>query len=107
MLDVLVRYLHEVRKPAVVHKNVTSSNILLDEELDPHLSSCWMQALLPDSEFEVGPNGYHTSTLQTRRHNKQNVMCKAQFDALPVVCKCNNVTLQTKLKSENNWLEGS
>ena len=59
MFDVLVRYLHEVRKPAVVHKNVTSSNILLSEELDPHLSGCWMHAL-PDSEFEVGPSGYHT-----------------------------------------------
>ena len=107
MLDVLVRYLHEVRKPAVVHKNVTSSNILLSEELEPHLSGCWMQALLPDSEFEVGANGYHTLTLQTKCHNKQNIMCKAQYDALPVVYKCNNLNLQNKLKSEKNWLEGS
>ena len=32
------RYLHEVCSPPMVHKNIKSSNILLDAELNPHLS---------------------------------------------------------------------
>ncbi|EEF48700.1 strubbelig receptor, putative [Ricinus communis] len=33
-----VEYLHEVCSPSYVHKNIKSSNILLDLELNPHLS---------------------------------------------------------------------
>ncbi|URE20760.1 strubbelig-receptor family [Musa troglodytarum] len=36
----LIRYLHEVCAPSVVHKNIKSSNILLDAELNPHLADC-------------------------------------------------------------------
>lgn len=32
------RYLHEVCSPSLVHKNIKSSNILLDADLNPHLS---------------------------------------------------------------------
>lgn len=35
-----VRYLHDVCSPSIVHKNIKSSNILLDMELNPHLSDC-------------------------------------------------------------------
>ncbi|PIA43963.1 hypothetical protein AQUCO_01800193v1 [Aquilegia coerulea] len=35
-----VEYLHEVCSPSSVHKNIKSSNILLDVELNPHLSDC-------------------------------------------------------------------
>ncbi|KAM6562854.1 hypothetical protein CsatB_022852 [Cannabis sativa] len=35
-----VEYLHEVCSPPVIHKNIKSSNILLDAELNPHLSDC-------------------------------------------------------------------
>ncbi|KAF4368849.1 hypothetical protein F8388_021461 [Cannabis sativa] len=35
-----LEYLHEVCSPSVVHKNVKSSKILLDAELNPHLSDC-------------------------------------------------------------------
>ncbi|PON57707.1 Mitogen-activated protein kinase kinase kinase [Parasponia andersonii] len=35
-----LEYLHEVCSPSIVHKNVKSSNILLDAELNPHLSDC-------------------------------------------------------------------
>ncbi|XP_073270710.1 protein STRUBBELIG-RECEPTOR FAMILY 6-like [Primulina huaijiensis] len=35
-----LEYLHEVCSPSVVHKNFKSSNILLDAELNPHLSDC-------------------------------------------------------------------
>ncbi|KAF8109435.1 hypothetical protein N665_0095s0008 [Sinapis alba] len=33
-----IEYLHEVCSPPLVHKNIKSSNILLDSELTPHLS---------------------------------------------------------------------
>ncbi|CAN7112615.1 unnamed protein product [Brassica rapa subsp. narinosa] len=33
-----IEYLHEVCLPPLVHKNIKSSNILLDSELNPHLS---------------------------------------------------------------------
>ncbi|KAG6730640.1 hypothetical protein I3843_01G085700 [Carya illinoinensis] len=35
-----VEYLHEVCSPSSVHKNIKSSNILFDAELNPHLSDC-------------------------------------------------------------------
>ncbi|XP_056176540.1 protein STRUBBELIG-RECEPTOR FAMILY 5-like [Syzygium oleosum] len=35
-----VEYLHEVCSPSVVHKNIKSSNILLDVELNPRLTDC-------------------------------------------------------------------
>ncbi|XP_073049561.1 protein STRUBBELIG-RECEPTOR FAMILY 7-like [Primulina eburnea] len=35
-----LEYLHEVCSPSIVHKNFKSSNILLDAELNPHLSDC-------------------------------------------------------------------
>lgn len=41
-LDIIYasRYLHEVCSPSLLHKNIKSSNILLDTELNPHLSDC-------------------------------------------------------------------
>ncbi|GLT38207.1 hypothetical protein SLA2020_124710 [Shorea laevis] len=33
-----IAYLHEVCSPPLIHKNIKSSNILLDAELNPHLS---------------------------------------------------------------------
>ncbi|KAJ0683264.1 putative protein kinase RLK-Pelle-LRR-V family [Helianthus annuus] len=46
-------YLHEVCLPSVVHRNIKSANILLDEELNPHLSYCGLAALTPNAEREV------------------------------------------------------
>ncbi|KAK8551106.1 hypothetical protein V6N12_039770 [Hibiscus sabdariffa] len=37
-----VEYLHDVCSPPIVHKNIKSSNILLDHELNPHLSDYGM-----------------------------------------------------------------
>ncbi|XP_039053755.1 protein STRUBBELIG-RECEPTOR FAMILY 5 [Hibiscus syriacus] len=37
-----VEYLHDVCSPSMVHKNIKSSNILLDLELNPHLSDYGM-----------------------------------------------------------------
>ncbi|XP_073140938.1 protein STRUBBELIG-RECEPTOR FAMILY 6-like [Henckelia pumila] len=39
-----LEYLHEVCSPSLVHKNFKSSNILLDAELNPHLSDCGLAA---------------------------------------------------------------
>ncbi|PON90629.1 Tyrosine-protein kinase [Trema orientale] len=35
-----VEYLHYVCSPSIIHKNIKSSNILLDAELNPRLSDC-------------------------------------------------------------------
>ncbi|XP_024983749.1 protein STRUBBELIG-RECEPTOR FAMILY 8-like [Cynara cardunculus var. scolymus] len=48
-----LEYLHEVCLPSVVHRNFKSANILLDEDLNPHLSDCGLAALTPNTEREV------------------------------------------------------
>ncbi|XWS15538.1 hypothetical protein CRYUN_Cryun34aG0008600 [Craigia yunnanensis] len=49
----VLEYLHEVCLPSVVHRNLKSANILLDEELNPHLSDCGLAALTPNTERQV------------------------------------------------------
>ncbi|KAK6118725.1 hypothetical protein DH2020_047530 [Rehmannia glutinosa] len=60
-------YLHEVCSPSVIHKNFKSANILLDMELNPHLSDCVLVSLVrePDqasgySAPEVAMSGQYT-----------------------------------------------
>lgn len=48
-----LEYLHEVCLPSVVHRNFKSANILLDDELNPHLSDCGLAALTPNTERQV------------------------------------------------------
>ncbi|RWR77542.1 protein STRUBBELIG-RECEPTOR FAMILY 8-like protein [Cinnamomum micranthum f. kanehirae] len=48
-----LEYLHEVCLPSVVHRNFKSANILLDEELSPHLSDCGLAALTPNTERQI------------------------------------------------------
>lgn len=48
-----LEYLHEVCLPSVVHRNFKSANILLDDELNPHLSDCGVAAFNPSSERQV------------------------------------------------------
>ncbi|WOL13599.1 protein STRUBBELIG-RECEPTOR FAMILY 8-like [Canna indica] len=48
-----LEYMHEVCRPSVVHRNLKSTNILLDEELNPHLSDCGLAALTPNTERQV------------------------------------------------------
>ncbi|KAF9587556.1 hypothetical protein IFM89_004014 [Coptis chinensis] len=48
-----LEHLHEVCLPSVVHRNFKSANILLDEELNPHLSDCAFAALTPNAERPV------------------------------------------------------
>ncbi|XP_024969192.1 protein STRUBBELIG-RECEPTOR FAMILY 7-like isoform X1 [Cynara cardunculus var. scolymus] len=52
-----LEYLHEVCSPSVVHKSIKSANILLDSELNPHLSDCGLASLVPDADQELDNNG--------------------------------------------------
>lgn len=55
-----LEYLHEVCSPSVVHKSIKSANILLDSELNPHLSDCGLASLVPDADQEDnGGSGYN------------------------------------------------
>ncbi|XVE51767.1 hypothetical protein DITRI_Ditri02bG0067300 [Diplodiscus trichospermus] len=45
-----LEYLHEVCSPSVVHKNIQSANILLDAELNPHLSDSGLAAFIPNAD---------------------------------------------------------
>lgn len=62
-----LEYLHEVCSPSVVHKNFKSANILLDPELNPHLSDCGLANLVQEDQAasgysapEVGMSGQYT-----------------------------------------------
>ncbi|XVE88535.1 hypothetical protein DITRI_Ditri19aG0077000 [Diplodiscus trichospermus] len=45
-----LEYLHEVCSPSVVHKNIKSANILLDAELNPHLSDSGLASFIPNAD---------------------------------------------------------
>ncbi|XP_028123245.1 protein STRUBBELIG-RECEPTOR FAMILY 5 isoform X1 [Camellia sinensis] len=51
-------YLHEVCSPSTVHKNIKSSNILLDTELNPHLSDCGLATFHQRTSVNLG-SGYN------------------------------------------------
>ncbi|XP_057454977.1 protein STRUBBELIG-RECEPTOR FAMILY 6 [Lotus japonicus] len=42
-----LEYLHEVCSPSVVHKNIKSANILLDADINPHLSDSGLASYIP------------------------------------------------------------
>ncbi|MBA0748115.1 hypothetical protein Gogos_004967 [Gossypium gossypioides] len=43
-----LEYLHEGCSPSIVHKNIKSENILLDAELNPHLSDSGLATFIPN-----------------------------------------------------------
>ncbi|MBA0839609.1 hypothetical protein Goarm_005316 [Gossypium armourianum] len=45
-----LEYLHEGCSPSIVHKNIKSENILLDAELNPHLSDSGLAAFIPNAD---------------------------------------------------------
>ncbi|KAF3672953.1 hypothetical protein T459_03373 [Capsicum annuum] len=63
--------LHEVGLHFVVHRNFKSTNILLDEELNPHLSDCGLAALTPNTStkpHQTSPfTEYHPKVLEANR----------------------------------------
>ncbi|KAG0452095.1 hypothetical protein HPP92_026145 [Vanilla planifolia] len=52
-----IEYLHEVCSPSTMHKNIKSSNILLDIVLNPHLSDCGLASYYQDPRKNLG-QGY-------------------------------------------------
>ena len=42
-----LRYLHEECKPAVVHRRVSSANVLLDDQLQPRVAGAGLSFLNP------------------------------------------------------------
>ncbi|KAJ6715028.1 PROTEIN STRUBBELIG-RECEPTOR FAMILY 6 [Salix viminalis] len=51
-----LEYLHEVCSPSIVHKNIKSANILLDTELNPHLSDSGLASCLPNADQVLNHN---------------------------------------------------
>ncbi|KAL8171596.1 hypothetical protein V2J09_023400 [Rumex salicifolius] len=51
-----LEYLHEVCSPSVVHKNFKSENILLDGEMNPHVSDCGLSNLVDDANQAINHN---------------------------------------------------
>ncbi|KAG2722474.1 hypothetical protein I3760_02G129600 [Carya illinoinensis] len=51
-----LEYLHEGCSPSVVHKNIKSANILLDAELNPHLSDCGLTSHIPNADQVLNQN---------------------------------------------------
>ncbi|XP_061359216.1 protein STRUBBELIG-RECEPTOR FAMILY 7-like isoform X2 [Gastrolobium bilobum] len=51
-----LEYLHEVCSPSVVHKNIKSANILLDAELNPHLSDSGLASNIPNADQILNHN---------------------------------------------------
>ncbi|KAH8514144.1 hypothetical protein H0E87_007121 [Populus deltoides] len=50
-----LEYLHEVCSPSIIHKNIKSANILLDTELNPHLSDAGLASSLHNAD-QLVPN---------------------------------------------------
>ncbi|KAF1889678.1 hypothetical protein Lal_00025006 [Lupinus albus] len=51
-----LEYLHEVCSPSVVHKNIKSANILLDSDLNPHLSDSGLASYIPNANQVLNNN---------------------------------------------------
>uniref|UniRef100_A0ACD5XT45 Uncharacterized protein n=1 Tax=Avena sativa TaxID=4498 RepID=A0ACD5XT45_AVESA len=52
-----LEFLHETCSPPVIHKNIKSSNVLLDSDLNPHLADCGLSFFYEDPSESLGP-GY-------------------------------------------------
>lgn len=48
-----IAYLHHDCSPKIVHRDIKSSNILLDENLEPHVSDFGLAKLLVDEDAHV------------------------------------------------------
>ncbi|KAM7253491.1 hypothetical protein ACFE04_021645 [Oxalis oulophora] len=51
-----LEYLHEVCSPSIVHKNIKSANILLDSDLNPHLSDSGLASFIPNADQALNQN---------------------------------------------------
>ncbi|MCO5564753.1 hypothetical protein L7F22_018421 [Adiantum nelumboides] len=61
-----LEYLHETCKPPIFHRNLTSKNILLDDNLTPYLSDCGLSNYFQHEQASAERLGYsppeHTSS---------------------------------------------
>ncbi|PVH64837.1 hypothetical protein PAHAL_2G365800 [Panicum hallii] len=53
-----LEYLHDACSPPVIHKNIKASNVLLDADLNPHLTDCGLAYFYEDTSESLGP-GYN------------------------------------------------
>ncbi|XP_051147675.1 protein STRUBBELIG-RECEPTOR FAMILY 7-like [Andrographis paniculata] len=67
-----LEYLHEVCAPAVVHNNITTANILLDMDLNPHLTDCGLARFVLESDQARGYSAPKVS-MSGRRTVKSDV----------------------------------
>ena len=58
MYALSISYLHEVCLTSIGRRNFKYAPILLDEELNPHLSDCGLAALTPNTERQVGKDAF-------------------------------------------------
>ncbi|KAG6529760.1 protein STRUBBELIG-RECEPTOR FAMILY 8-like isoform X1 [Zingiber officinale] len=63
-----LEYLHEVCLPSVVHRNLKSANVLLDEEFNPYLSDCGLAALTRKTERQASKTVTDNVSLVIRLH---------------------------------------
>ncbi|OEL36067.1 Protein STRUBBELIG-RECEPTOR FAMILY 6 [Dichanthelium oligosanthes] len=72
-----LEYLHETCSPSIIHKNFKSSNILLDDELNPHISDCGFADLIPNQELQESDDnsGYRAPevTMSSQYSQKSDV----------------------------------
>ncbi|MBA0868974.1 hypothetical protein Goshw_021362 [Gossypium schwendimanii] len=77
-----LEYLHEGCSPSIVHKNIKSENILLDAELNPHLSDSGLATFIPNADQvlnhdDVTMSGYGAPevTMSGQYSLKSDVYC--------------------------------
>ncbi|MCE3051319.1 hypothetical protein HAX54_049440 [Datura stramonium] len=67
----------DIRSPSLVHKNIKSANILLDLELNPHLSDSGLANLIHDADQALNHNtgsGYGAPELDGQHLNSMILM---------------------------------
>ncbi|KAL3643406.1 hypothetical protein CASFOL_014221 [Castilleja foliolosa] len=68
-----LEYLHEVCKPAVVHRNLKSCNVLLEDDLSVRVSDCGLAPLLStNSVAQLQGSGYGAPELEFGSYSHQS-----------------------------------
>jgi serine/threonine protein kinase len=68
----------------LIHKNFKSSNILLDTELNPHISDAGLASFVPDTEFQVK---FKANLLQETFINGKETPCPYGI-SYKILCIC-------------------